>query len=370
MSSGCGSVYVREKGQLHRVDADGVQSSSFKHRLFQKDFTVQLCVESLPPISRQSSDHFIFTYNTEGSLCYTVKSLLDISLLFIADHVEHVDSLVGFPEQMAHRLFVSAEEKQKFSDPSTSARALQVFSEAYGELVLRSLCLRDRLVRLFLGVNCLSDKGLQRLTAPIRVMKKGLENLQQLDVSGNPLTEKGLGYLACLKSLQELDVSGTSVKSDASLRSFFRSKMGMVLSAEPLEIFSHSECKTAGWAEEVINQWERKASEVQKKDAKPRTNALQFYGREKFVRETIHATCDDQKSQEVQTRIHFHKPDPHCTSQQAGHSKDPHSQTALTTQVGRKRRLSNERDKDMSPPAKRQPVNSFTADDLDLLNSY
>lgn len=35
-----------------------------------------------------------------------------------------------------------------------------------------------------MGANRLSDAGLQRLTAPIRVMKKGLENLQVLDLSG------------------------------------------------------------------------------------------------------------------------------------------------------------------------------------------
>ncbi|KAG9264727.1 leucine-rich repeat-containing protein 42 [Astyanax mexicanus] len=417
MYSDYGSVFVRERGELHCVNADAGQNLLSKpHRLFQRDFSVRLCTGSCEPISRQTTDHFIFTYNSQGSLCYTARPLLDISLHFIADHIEHVDSLVGFPEEMAHRLFVAAEEKQKFSDSSTSARALQVFSEAYGELMLKSLCLRDRgllvserleeiqvfyqlesldlygcrlgddhdifrhitseafsrLVRLFLGDNCLSDKGLQRLTAPVRVMKKGLENLQQLDISRNPLTEKGLGYLMCLKNLRELDVSGTSVKSDACLRSLFSSRMGMVMSPEPLRIFSHCECRTEGWAEEVINQWERKASELRKKDSKLRTNALQFYGREKFVRENIHTKSEVQKIQNECTTIHFYKPDPHSTSQQTEHKKDTPSRTVLTPQTGRKRRLCNEREEKegLSPPAKRQPVRSFTADDLDLLNSY
>lgn len=39
-------------------------------------------------------------------------------------------------------------------------------------------------MKLFIGANCLSDAGLQRLTAPVRVMKKGLENLQLLELSG------------------------------------------------------------------------------------------------------------------------------------------------------------------------------------------
>ncbi|KAL6471661.1 hypothetical protein MHYP_G00203110 [Metynnis hypsauchen] len=408
-----GSVFVREKGELHCVSTDGQLLSTYKApRLFQKDFTVRLCIESSAPISRQRSDHFIFTYNREGSLCYTVKPLLDISLLFIADNIEHVDSLVGFPEQMAHKLFVAAEEKQKFTDPPTSARALQVFSEAYGGLVLKSLCLRDRkllvsermdeiqvfhqlevldlygcglgdshdifrylsseaftrLVRLFLGDNCLTDKGLQRLTAPIRVMKKGLENLQQLDLSSNPLSEKGLWYLTCFKKLEELDVSRTSVKLDASLKSFFRATMRMELSAEPLKVFTHAECQTEGWAEEVINQWERKASELPNKEPKPRTNALQFYGREKFVRERIHSTYNDRRTEGQMTIIHFYKP--HSPTQQTGHSKD--TSAALTTLMGRKRRLSGEKEEqaERSPPTKRPPESTFSAEDLNLLNSY
>ncbi|XP_066518481.1 leucine-rich repeat-containing protein 42 [Hoplias malabaricus] len=410
-----GKAFVREQGELHCVNVDAVQNSykiNKPHRLFQKEFSVKLCIESLP-ISRQRSDHFIFTYNSEGSLCYTVKPLLDISLLFIADHVEHVDSLRGFPEQMAHKLFVAAEEKQKFTDTSSSARALQLFSEAYGELVLKSLCLRDRgllvserleeiqmfqqlesldlfgcrlgdghdffrhitsaaftsLVRLFLGDNLLSNEGVQRLTAPIRVMRKGLENLQQLDLSSNPLTEKGLEYLTCFKKLRELDVSGTNVKVDASLKSFFRMKMGMVMSGEPLKIFSHCECRTEGWAEEVINQWERKASKLPKKDPKPRTNALQFYGREKFVRENIHSNLNHQKMEEKMITIHFFKTDPHSTSQPPGHSGDP---STLSKARGRKRRMSDDKEEktEAEPAAKRQPEFTFTSEDLELLSTY
>lgn len=145
----CGDVFVREKGELRRVKPTGnvphnpgLKSS---YKLFHKDFSVTICMDSfLANECRKRNDHFIFTYNGEGSLRYTVKSLLDISLLYIADNIEHVESLIGFPEQMAHKLFTAAEEKQKFTEPSTSAKGLQVFSQAYGELVLKSLCLRER----------------------------------------------------------------------------------------------------------------------------------------------------------------------------------------------------------------------------------
>ncbi|XP_051990539.1 leucine-rich repeat-containing protein 42 [Xyrauchen texanus] len=333
LNEDCGAVYVREKGALRCVNAD-THAAPPQHRLFNRDFSFKLCIDALPSASHtKKSDFFIFTYNKEGSLRYSVKSLFDLSLQFIADHIEHVDSLVGFPEQMADKLFSAAEERHKFIDPHTASRALQVFCEAYGELVLKSLCLRNRslliserldeirmfqrlesldlngcrlgdnhdifkyitsdvlssLVKLFLGTNCLSDAGLQRLTAPVRVMKKGLENLQLLDLSENPITEKGLGYLTCFQTLQKLDISGTNVKVNLSVKEFFRNKMKLILSETPLKMFAHSDCKTEGWAEQVINQWEIRAAEVPKKDNKPRTNALRFYGREKFVRETLNS---------------------------------------------------------------------------------
>lgn len=144
-----GCVYVREKGELRFMNPTGnvPQRSGPKssYKLFDKDFSVRLCVDGFPSVEcRERNDHFVFTYNSEGSLRYTAKSLLDISLLFIADNIEHVESLIGFPEQVAGRLFTAAEAKQKFAQPSTSVRGLQVFSDAYGELVLKSLCLRDR----------------------------------------------------------------------------------------------------------------------------------------------------------------------------------------------------------------------------------
>uniref|UniRef100_A0A672M424 Leucine-rich repeat-containing protein 42-like n=1 Tax=Sinocyclocheilus grahami TaxID=75366 RepID=A0A672M424_SINGR len=355
VSEDCGAVYVREKGELRYVSADSIDAP--QHRLFTRDFSFQLCTDTLPSASHTNRrDHFIFTYNKEGSLRYTVKALFDISLQFIAGHIERVDSLVGFPEQMADKLFSAAEERHKFTEPQTAPRALQVFCEAYGELVLRSLCLRNRyllisgrlgdnheifkyitsealasIVKLFIGANCLSDAGLQRLTAPVR----------------------------------KLDISGTNVTVNVSLKGFFR-KMRMVLSETPLKEFGHSDCKTEGWADQVINQWEITASEVPKKDYKPRTNALRFYGREKFVRETLNSwsgTSDTTKKEKV-VAIHFHKIDLCGTSSAAEHNT--HSSTVAAVQKGKKRRLSTEEEQSSA----RSKHQSLSAEDLDLLNSY
>lgn len=58
-----------------------------------------------------------------------------------------------------------------------------------------------RLVKLFLGANCLSDKAVQRLTAPIRVMKRGLENLRHLDLSSTLSSHTDTLFLKCKQTM-------------------------------------------------------------------------------------------------------------------------------------------------------------------------
>ncbi|XP_048106873.1 leucine-rich repeat-containing protein 42 isoform X2 [Alosa alosa] len=418
-----GTIYVREKGELHCVN-NAREAGSYSlwpgyppvkrkpTRLFEKDFSVRLCIDNVTASSSKRKDHFVFTYNSEGSLRYTAKSLFDTCLLYIADNVQHIESLVGFPEQMADRLFTAAEEKQKFSNSETGLRALQVFCEAYGDLVLRSLCLRNRfsllsekleeiktfqslqcldlhgcklgdgheifehltsdqlgsLSQLSLGANCLSDPGLQKLTAPVRVMKRGLQNLKLLDVSYNPISERAVGYLACFRKLQGLDLSETLIKPGMSLNKLLWSKMRLVPSDTPVAVFNHSCCKTEGWAQEVVNQWEVNGAKLPEKDIKPRTNALHFYGRERFVRETLNSTpvlCN--KSDDVILRLQFYRP-----ALQEEIAVDADSKTDTPAQKGMKRKRSMENEKAVvnSKSSKRQSVSSFSAEDLDLLNSY
>ncbi|XP_008580095.1 PREDICTED: leucine-rich repeat-containing protein 42 [Galeopterus variegatus] len=228
-----GPIYVRENGQLHMVNLalDGVRSSLQKprpFRLFPKGFSVELCMNREDDTAqKEKTDHFIFTYTREGNLRYSAKSLFSLVLGFISDNVDHIDSLIGFPEQIAEKLFSAAEARQKFTEPGAGLRALQKFTEAYGSLVLCSLCLRNRylvisekleeiksfreltcldlsccklgdehellehltnealssVTQLHLKDNCLSDAGVRKMTAPVRVMKRGLENLTLLDLS-------------------------------------------------------------------------------------------------------------------------------------------------------------------------------------------
>ncbi|TRY84184.1 hypothetical protein DNTS_026064 [Danionella cerebrum] len=380
LSDEYGAVFVRENGVL-RCATEGRKEpkEAPRRRLFSRNFSLQLCsVEALtfPSATSQSSrTHFKFTYNKEGSLRYSVKSLFDISLQFIADHIEHVDSLVGFPEQMAEKLFSASEERHKFTDTCTGASALQLFCDAYGDLVLKSLCLRnsfhlvsERLeeIRQFQSLECLDLYGcrlgdehgvFQHITS------EALTRLAETDRphKDNSITEKGLGYLTCFKTLQKLDISGTNVTVNMSLKRFFRTKMEMILSETPLSEFGHSNCKTDGWAEQVIRQWEITAAKVSKKERKPRTNAASFYGREKFIREALNSWSGTNETTNEIEQIHFHKVKP-CDSR----SVSEHS-THLSPQRVRKRRPSVEEEQSFAPLAKRQ---SLSAEDIELLNSY
>lgn len=128
------AIYVRERGNLRRVS----------DIVLAQPKPVSSCIRTNPFVLRK--ENFIFTYNAEGSLRYTTKSLFDITLLFVADNIHHVDSLVGFPDQIGDRLFAAAEENRVFLNADISSKALQLFSDAYGEMVLGSLCLRNRSV--------------------------------------------------------------------------------------------------------------------------------------------------------------------------------------------------------------------------------
>lgn len=361
-------------------------------------------------------EHFVFTYNEEGSLRYSCKSLFDITLLFVADNIQHVDSLVGFPEQIGDRLFAAVEENRTFLNSDVSSKALQLFSDAYGDLVLSSLCLRNRfplfhekmkeiksfhglkrldlfgcrlgddheifqhltsglmtsLEQLFIGANNMTDVGLQRLTAPVRMMKKGLDSLTSLDVSYNAITERAFRYLTCLPKLAELDVSGTGMKLGPGLRRCIRDYLGLIHSEKPLSSFDHSKCKTEGWAEQVINQWETSSTQMPKlkKLEESRTSALRFFGRQRFVRDILNAAPvvfdkDDDANRET---LHFSKASGDSTreQQQTSSAAGLAVRPLVRSQNGQKRPQSAVCDRD-APPAKRS---SITAEDMDLLNSY
>ncbi|XP_022054812.1 leucine-rich repeat-containing protein 42 isoform X1 [Acanthochromis polyacanthus] len=407
LSSDNSTIYVRERGNLRR----------FSDIVLVEPKPLSSCRRTDPFVLRK--EHFIFNYNEEGSLRYSTKSLFDIALLFVADNIHHVDSLVGFPEQIGSRLFVAAEENRVFLNPDISSKALQLFSDAYGEIVLGSLCLRNKfpllqermdaiktfhslksldlfgcklgdnhelfqhltstslassLIELFIGGNSLSDAGLQRLTAPIRMMRKGLDCLQLLDLSYNPISEAALRYLTCFPKLVKLDLSGTSLKLETGLKTTILKLLGLIYSEKPLDSFDHSRCKTEGWAEQVVNQWETSGSQMpkQRKIEESRTLALRFFGRQKFVREVLNAAplIHERVEEADNGKLHFYRP-----SNNQAVEKDIPSMTDCEVKTPchiKKRKHQPEKHDTLQhcPPAKQTCSSALTAEDIDLLNSY
>ncbi|XP_078074395.1 leucine-rich repeat-containing protein 42 [Mustelus asterias] len=403
-----GPIYVREKGQLRLLNGTtNLKRSAGKSkslRLFQKGFTVKLCIEDGDKPSTCRTDHIVFTYTKEGNLRYSPKSLFDVVLGFIADNIQHVDSLIGFPEQIAEKLFIAVEARKKFVDPDTSTKALLKFSEAYGSLVLQSLCLRDRflmvsekleeiqsfrgltcldlsscklgdehellmhltsetlasLIYLYLGDNGLSDSGLRKMTAPTRVIKKGLGKLEVLDLSDNPrISECGMQYLCCFSKLRALDISGTGVTPNCLSVQTMQSKLSLFPVGEPLEEFKHSCCRTEGWAEQVVYQWER-VSVRRRENVSGRSVAQQFYGINKTISAGIDGLSNGVQIKEP-IRMQFHRKV----------NKDLCVQSAVTATFGARKRSGGQADvTGCSPPLVKHKRAELTLDDWDVLNCY
>lgn len=364
-----GPIYVRENGQLHMVNLalDGVKNSLQKprpFRLFPKGFSVELCMNREDDTAqKEKTDHFIFTYTREGNLRYSAKSLFSLVLGFISDNVDHIDSLIGFPEQIAEKLFSAAEARQKFTEPGAGLRALQKFTEAYGSLVLCSLCLRNSVTQLHLKDNCLSDAGIRKMTAPVRVMKRGLENLALLDLSCNPeITDAGIGYLFSFRKLNCLDISGTGLKDIKAVKDKLRANIGLVHSKVPLKEFDHSNCKTEGWADQIVLQWERVSVEAvrQRKDVEPRKAAQYFY--QNRARTEVTRKCPlAETHMNSSGKLQFYReeaPDCHepLLSQESKKSK--------------KRAFKESEQEQSSPQSAKQKCVCLAVEDWDLLNSY
>ncbi|GAB6023946.1 Leucine rich repeat containing 42 [Chamberlinius hualienensis] len=221
--------------------------------------------------------------------------LLDIVLQFIAKNVENLESLNGFPELLGELIFKALVTHCQTSNQDIGPH-LKVFSDAYQNVVLKSLNLSRKLVTLnehfenlqltliyltaldlshcHLGskhdiLDCIAemtelkilhlndcavdDEAIRRITIPCRVYKKGIITLQELDLSNNTkLTSKCLSHLQCLKKLIHLRLpTGASLNKNIIL-----SHMGKHdLYEENPSSFPLSAIKTEGWALPVIAKW-------------------------------------------------------------------------------------------------------------------
>ncbi|XP_026521687.1 leucine-rich repeat-containing protein 42 isoform X1 [Notechis scutatus] len=403
-------IYVRENGQLFMINQDSGRGVNYTpnsrpSRLFSKEFSVELCVNKENDNGR--TDNFIFTYTKEGSLRYSSKSLFSLVLSYIADNINHVDSLNDFPEQIAEKLFYAADARQKFMESKTGLCALQTFTNAYGCLVLQKLCLRNgsliisekleeiksfrgltyldlsccklgdghellehvtneslsSLTHLLLKDNCLSDIGLRKMTARVRVMKRGLENLSALDLSYNPgITNKGVRYLRPFKKLKYLDLSGTGLRGTKEVIDQIHMLIDLVHSKIPLKEFDHSSCKTEGWADQVILQWKHAVLEVvnSKESVKSKLAAQRFYGKRPRAEGSPESLLGE-KQRENYENLQFYK-----ERRETSDNLLPQRDMEMIEEFPKRRRTAAEQKNHHL----QSELFSFSQTEWDLLNSY
>lgn len=164
------------------------------------------------------------------------------------------------------------------------------------------------------------------------------------------------------------------MKLGTELKATMSNLLGLIYSEKPLDTFEHSRCKTEGWAEQVVNQWEMNSSQMpkQKKVEESRISALRFFGRQKFVRTVLNARPLTHKSTEEDKseRLHFYRPANSDVREKQVSSRANDLETPCHDP--RKRRLQSETcdTSHESPLGKRSSSLTLTAEDIDLLNSY
>ncbi len=227
------------------------------------------------------------------------------------------------------------------------------------------------MTQLRLKDNCLSDAGVRRMTAPVRVMRRGLENLALLDLSCNPeITDAGIGYLFSFRKLNCLDISGTGLQDVKAVMHKLQTHIGLVHSKVPLKEFDHSSCKTEGWADQIVLQWERVISGAVAGQEKPRTAASCFYGKRPRTDAPAKCPLADAHVSSGQ-KLQFYKEKaaeghgPAWRREAAGPAAGQEPKSA-------KKRALEEPDKEAPSAAtsSRQKYVCLTMEDWDLLNTY
>ncbi|XP_001637239.3 leucine-rich repeat-containing protein 42 isoform X2 [Nematostella vectensis] len=245
----------------------------------------------------------------KGAICsetlknglYSPVSLFFICLDFIARNIHMVESLFGFPDVVGEQLFGRVYANHELEEDTS--QNMELFSEAYPELVLSKLCLSGQalvlnskleclkcfpylteldvshcrlgkshellthisnmqsLLRVSLKDNCLGDGDVGHMTLPVRLLGRGLCNLSTLDLSQNPkITGHSFKYLSKLTKLASLNLSATGVKDVIDL-----TRSTLLHWTCDGSSFKQPFTTTEGWATVIIDKWVTGATTRKKK---------------------------------------------------------------------------------------------------------
>ncbi|KAL8584656.1 hypothetical protein ACOMHN_002385 [Nucella lapillus] len=170
-------------------------------------------------------------------------------------------------------------------------RALNVSSCSIGDQheILFHISTLTSLEVLVLRNNNLTDEGIRRLTAPLRIKKTGPLGLKTLDLSENAdVTVGSLKFLRVFRELTLLNLSFTAIQelqhrqSVPELREYARGRSLVVLTAVSEKLRSEvrvmTEVKTKGWASQVISSWRQEGEEACRPATHHRFKARRFWG--------------------------------------------------------------------------------------------
>jgi len=131
------TYYVRENGELHVHMAKNIASifGRFKH--------TKHCDH---PSSSDASSKDALPLRDDN-----IHSLFDLCLNYLSTNVQNIDSLVGFPDVIAEKIFAAVVNRrvlQAFAD-NDCASVLRIFDKAYcssllAELSIKSLAVLDQ----------------------------------------------------------------------------------------------------------------------------------------------------------------------------------------------------------------------------------
>ncbi|XP_014668110.1 PREDICTED: leucine-rich repeat-containing protein 42-like [Priapulus caudatus] len=270
------------------------------------------------------------------------RSLYLLLVSFAARNVTHIESLLGFPDQVGHDIFKQVERLGILQSPhEQSQKCLQLFQEAYPHLVLIKLnltsatrvvdeyfdhlsqftCLTElslaacrlgdqhdmlqniaqilrlhRMTHLSLEGNCLTDAGLQKLTSPLRMYERGHSSLTYLDLSGNEfITDVGVKCIAtAMRNLQTLLLTGTSVKDSGLATLCGRLRLRRAGCPPQPHAFTDE-----GWAVATVNDWSHLCSQQHSSSSSSTSTASSFYRRRKAADVTSHRCQLNHQSHDI-----------------------------------------------------------------------